>query len=218
MKKRNIIIITFMTLLLHGCFIKSIHPFYQEKDVIFKSQLLGRWMDQDSSVWQITQMTRSLGFMLGDTVDNSYEMLCEDVDGNKTYYDTHLFKIGNDWYLDFFPMLGEILEDNLVMNSIIPSHSLAKFHIRDNNRIVVNFFDEDWLDDLMEKNRVKISHEKTTIGGDIDAYVLTASSDELQKFIAKYGNDPNLFKVNWETLEKGQERDDFCFYLDRLNE
>ena len=42
---------------------------------------------------------------------------------------------------------------------------------------------------MFEQNRIRIKHE-TVESLDYDRHVLTASTDELQKFIKKYANDP----------------------------
>ncbi len=218
MKKRNYLLIALLTVFLHGCFIKSLHPFFKEKDVVFKPELVGSWMDQDSSTWSIKQMVKSLGFMNGHTVDNSYLMTFEDQKGNVTIYNVHVFNLEDKVYLDFFPLLDEMMEDNLAYNSIIPSHSLAQLIIKDNNHLKIKFFNEDWLYDLMEKNRVKIRHEKIKMNSDYEPYILTASTDELQKFIIKYQDDPNLFKSTYEAKEEDRDKDEFSFYLQRVNE
>ncbi|MFW5645222.1 MAG: hypothetical protein ACOCZL_04860, partial [Bacteroidota bacterium] len=52
MRTKNIIIITILlTFLLSGCLVKSLHPFYIEKDRFFRQELVGKWMDQDSMIW-----------------------------------------------------------------------------------------------------------------------------------------------------------------------
>ena len=218
MKKKIYLSVFVVVLLLHGCFIKSLHPFFQEKNVVFDPELVGTWMDQDSSKWNIVQMPMSKGFLQGDTVDNSYLMSFEDQKGNITWYDTHLFELEGERYLDFFPLLEEIMDDNLAINSIIPSHSLAKLMVKDHDHIKVEFFNEEWLHDLMQKNRVKIAHEKINMSKDYKPYVLTASTEELQKFIIKYHDDPNLFNSMYEARDKDQNKDEFSFYLQRVDE
>ncbi len=218
MKTKIYVVIAVLAVILNGCFIKSLHPFYLEKDVVFRSKLIGNWLDQDSSVWSIVQLLKSKGFLKGDTVDNSYLITYDDNEGNITYYDVHLFQLGNKKYLDFFPLMEEILDDNLAYNSIIPSHSLAQLIIKNDDHVKVEFFNEDWLHDLLEKNRVKIRHEKIHMGEDYDPYILTASTEELQKFIIKYQDDPNLFKSMYEAREEDREKEEFSFYLDRVNE
>jgi len=49
-------------------------------------------------------------------------------------------------------------------------------------------FNPDWLEKLFDENRIRISHEN--VG---DQIVLTASTEELQKFIAKYSYDQEAY-------------------------
>jgi len=52
--------------------------------------------------------------------------------------------------------------------------------------INLKFFDEEKLNELIDQNRIRIKYEK--FGFDEDQYLLTATSEELQKFIKKYMN------------------------------
>ena len=76
MKTRNIIFIGILALAITGCFVKSLHPFYKESDVVFKNELLGTWLDEDSATWRINPFIFTKGFMKGDSTDNSYLVEC----------------------------------------------------------------------------------------------------------------------------------------------
>lgn len=56
---------------LSGCLVTSLHPFYKESDVVFNTQLLGTWLDEDSAIWRINPFVFSKGFMKDDSTDNS---------------------------------------------------------------------------------------------------------------------------------------------------
>ena len=56
------------------------------------------------------------------------------------------------------------------------------------------------------------------MGEDYDPYILTASTEDLQKFILKYQDDPNLFKSMYEARDEDRDKEEFSFYLDRVNE
>ena len=72
---------------------------------------------------------------------------------------------------------------------MIPAHTIARIDFVSEDEVVIAWFNEDWLKDLFEENRVKIDHEviRTAEENFSKEYVLTASTDELQKFIIKYG-------------------------------
>jgi hypothetical protein len=53
---RAIIVPVGLVLLLSGC-VSSIHPFYDEKDVVFDSALLGTWTSIDKMLWSFRSQT-----------------------------------------------------------------------------------------------------------------------------------------------------------------
>ena len=82
---------------------------------------------------------------------------------------------------------------------------MAKFDILNDNQIDINWFSSEKLEKLLKENRIKIKHEKV---GFWDTIVLTASSDELEKFIKKYMDSKDEDK--WKT--------DVEFNLTRVND
>jgi hypothetical protein len=188
MKTRNVILVGILAILLSSCLVKSLHPFFKESDVLYKPELLGTFLDEDSATWKIKQHVFSKGFMKGDTSDHSYLVEMIDEDGVQSNFNVHLFKLNGDHYLDFFPVDNDRFDD-LAGYHMVPVHSLARIDIVSDDELVITWFDEDWLGKLFEENRVKISHEVIQVGDykETKEYVLTASTAELQKFIVKYG-------------------------------
>jgi len=52
------------------------------------------------------------------------------------------------------------------------------------------WYGEEWLTDLFEQNRIRIKHETVQVAPDMPRHILTASTNELQKFITKYADNP----------------------------
>ena len=71
---------------------------------------------------------------------------------------------------------------------------MAKFDLLNDNEIDIRWFSSDKLEELLKENRIKIKHEKV---GFWDTIVLTASSEELEKFIKKYMDSKDEDK--WKT-------------------
>jgi len=209
MKTRNIILIAIIGLLLSSCLVKSLHPFFKESDVVYKPELLGTFLDEDSATWNIKQHVYSKGFMLGDTADNSYLVEMIDENGVQSDFNVHMFELEGYLYLDFFPIQNDRFDD-LAGYHMVPVHSLARLDLVSDDELVISWFDEDWLSKLFEENRVKISHEEIKVGDykETKEYVLTASTEELQKFIIKYGKEK--LQVNCE-----DNKDGFCVTLNR---
>lgn len=197
MKKQSIILIGLLAMILSSCLVKSLHQFYSEKDVIFDNKLIGSWLDDDSTKWVISQYSIAKGsqypFSKGskqeDSLDNSYlvEMYEEDA-LLPSKFNVHLFELGEKLYLDFLP-IREDQNNEMLDIHLISSHSIARMKFQDNGQIGISWFNEGWLEELFEENKIKISHE--VIGDQHEKqYVLTASTEELQKFLKKYDNEP----------------------------
>jgi len=215
MKKRNIVLFTLLAVTLSGCLVKSIHPFYKEKDVIYDPTLVGYWLDNDSSLWTIEQLkVSSVG---PERVVDSYKINYFEKKDEASEFEVHLFKLNGQTYVDFIPF--DINVPDMTAFHLVPTHSIAKIEMS-RDSINLKWFNESWLAGLLENNKIRISHEtiKGEKGND-DSYILTASTEELQKFIIKYGNDPNAFKDNSEEGKTDAEKDDImCFTLKRVVE
>jgi len=200
MKTKSILFIAVfaISMMLSGCLIKSLHPFYSEEDVVFKPELIGSWLDSDSASWEFEQYSFSHGFMQGDSLDNSYKVHFVEGDSIVSIFNVHLFMLNDEYYMDFYPMMSELFEDEFYSMHLLPTHSLAKVELKGNTTMKIMWFNEDWLNSLFEENRVKIAHEVIKIDehefGTV--YALTAQTDELQKFIVKYGDDPEAIDTD----------------------
>jgi hypothetical protein len=115
-------------------------------------------------------------------------------DGELEEFALHMLYLGEDMYLDFFPVDYKISPDFLDMH-LAPTHIFAKAEISEEN-LILHFFDLDWINELIDENRIKISHLN------LDGRVLfTAKTEELQKFILKFANDSTTF-IEADTLPR----------------
>jgi hypothetical protein len=183
MKKTVIVAIVIMVATLQGCIVKSVHPFFKESDVVYKKQLEGEWTDSDKNHWRIHQNPYK---------PNSYELHYAK-NGREVSLLGHLFMIDGDMYLDMMPV-SDNTEEALVFDlHMVPTHSIARVATLTEKEVIIKWFNEEWLRDMFTNNRIKISHEiildEDPKSADDGLYLLTASTAELQKFVAKYGND-----------------------------
>ena len=211
MKTRILIFSAIMAFLLNGCIVKSIHQFYHEENVIFEEALLGSWDDDDNTRWVIKPFTFSKGFMKEDSIDNSYLVELYEDSLNPVKFNAHLFQVDGKKYLDFLPLRDDQNEGFLDLH-LVSAHSLAMIDYDEKGILAISWFDEEWLGKLFEENRVKIAHEVVNSSAiDIGTeYILTASTEELQKFILKYGNP--------EDASRCEENDNLmCVRLTRID-
>jgi hypothetical protein len=196
MKTRIILLLCLAIFILQGCLVKSLHPFYTEKDIIYKKELLGQWTDKDSATWEIRQHMRTTGILKPQVPDESYEISLTDNKGT-SHFLAHLFKLEGQAYLDFLPT-DIACGNDLAGVHLVAAHSLARVDFS-GGRITISWYNEDWLVDLFNKNKIRIAHERVPYDPDLKGsgsmeVILTARTEELQKFIIKYGNDPEAFK------------------------
>ena len=187
MRKALIVVVVLVALSFQGCIVKSVHPFYNERDVVYKAAFDGRWEDKDHVKWTIHR---------NPFKNDSYEMHCSK-NGREVSLLGHLFMLNDDLYLDIIP-LQDNTEEVLVFDlHMVPTHSIARVDIVNNDEVNILWFDEEWLRKMFNQNRIRISHEMIMDaqpeGKDDGMYLLTASTDELQKFIIKYGKDERAY-------------------------
>ena len=194
MKTKLSLLIAAFLFLLSACVVKSLHPFYTEKDLVFIEGLTGIWLDEDSTSWKITRYSAPRSLMGEDVPDNSYRVEILEKDELPYVFHVHLFKLGEMLYFDFFPLSEGVVSDNLAGYHFIPGHSVARVEIFGDENLAFNWFSEDWLKELFEKNRIRISHEVIPVGENEEQYILTASTNELQKFLIKYAKETDPFK------------------------
>jgi hypothetical protein len=196
----SFLVVTVMAVFLQGCIVKSIHPFFHESDVILKKELLATWTDGDGGQWTIKPFGAK---------PNAYEM--HRIKGEKdVVFLAHLFNLQGELYFDFLPLSDGGNEDlALFALHLMPTHSIAKVEVLNKDEVRIKWFNEEWMRSLFDQNRIKISHEviydEAPKDDDDKIYILTASTDELQKFIIKYGGEDAAFDNSntvWLTLKK----------------
>lgn len=194
MKARNFSIILIIALFFSGCVVYSFYPLYTEKNLFPNDILTGNWIEEDNTQWNFKH-----AFVQGKTpkeVDStSYVLYLKDKDEKESEFSVHIIKLGGHYFLDFY--LEEFVDDdNLVLEDlhIIPVHTFAKLTVNE-NQLQINWFDPDWLEDLIEENKIRIHHENNG-----DFILLTAKPGELQKFVTKYVDSKEAFKDGLEAI------------------
>lgn len=201
MKRTRIIFITLALASMSGCLVSSLHPFYKNEDKYFVESMVGSWVDDDSCVWTI-QANISGGGPFGPVRHDSSYII--------TYYEDHtkaillgtLFQLNGVDYVDFLPDPGEDHHNaDMTAWHHVPVHTLARVQYNKDS-ILIYWYGDEWLNELLEQNRIRIKHESVE-SADYDRQLLTASTDELQKFIKKYANDPKTAEEIEAIFAKG---------------
>jgi hypothetical protein len=185
-----------------SCLVSSLHPFFKQKDKKFDTTMVGNWIDGDDCIWTIQPNMRFNGFMQPEVHDSSYTITYYEDVNTKSILTTTLFQLNGVDYVDFTPDPNEDHStSDMTAYHHVPVHTLARVQYCKDS-ILLYWYGEEWLQELFEENRIRIKHE-TVEGFEYDRQLLTASTDELQKFIKKYANDPKTSEQIEKIFAKG---------------
>jgi hypothetical protein len=160
-----------VALLMAGC-LPSLHPLYDDTTLIFKKELIGKWMQDDGGLWQFKKAG-----------DKEYELrICDDDQKELGRFSTHLIEIKGLMFLDLFPD-DEPLEDldDFYKIHILPVHTFMKVD-QINPNLRLRMIDYEKVGEMIENDPNLIKHEVV----DDDRIVLTASTEELQNFVVRH--------------------------------
>jgi hypothetical protein len=178
MNMKNIIFgLIALAILMAGCVPTSVHPLYFKKDLIFIPELIGTWgnpADEEGDKLVFEQAG-----------DNSYKMSyyeSKEESGEEASwasFEAHLIRLGDNFFLDVFPEEPELKNDFYNLH-LVPTHSFMRVAVV-GDTLKLGIFDYSWLENNLEDGKVNLKHETRD-----DLIVLTASTEELQEFVAKY--------------------------------
>ncbi|MDP1726341.1 MAG: hypothetical protein Q8M15_06125 [Bacteroidota bacterium] len=176
MKTKKLIMALGIISILTGC-IPSLNPLYTSMDLIFKSEFLGTWKETKSiDSWTFEQKS-----------DKEYK-LTHTEDNKHATFRAHVVKIGEFLFLDLYPEELKSV-DHLYQIHFFPVHTFSKIKII-NDQLTIEMFDPSWLEKGIESNQINIAHIKSSDG----TILLTASTEELQKFVLKYADTKGVFQ------------------------
>jgi hypothetical protein len=147
------------------------------------------------------------------------------------------FKIDNQLFLDLMPIYQSDCSNNnydddenfdstfIFKAHLVATHSLVRLRIKSNNMVYLDFISEHKLSELINAHKIKISHQKATNAYDYvdkttafglgyeNYLLLTATSEELVKFIKKYAKDED----KWDKYnEEDEDYNILHYYLTRV--
>jgi hypothetical protein len=185
MKKIALLFAGTLAVLLTGCYVTSVYPFYTQKDIVSEPALVGEWVKKDESEGEIWKFAAR--------PDNAYALTVTEKE-KENVFDCRAFKLHGQLFLDLLPEHSE---------QAIPPHYLLKV-TQVAPIFTYTILNHDWLRKLITNNPATITHHFVADGGKPEALrvVLTAGTPELQKFVVKYMNTEEA----WETLEQRQRK------------
>jgi hypothetical protein len=165
-----------LILLLGGC-LPSLHALYTDETLIFKEELVGKWVADEGEIWKF----RRAG-------DEEYELRISDGEEKAGRFEVHLVELEGMMFLDIFPG-SEPLEDmqDFYKLHIVPAHTFMKVDRIDPN-LQLRLMDPGEVADMLKDDPNLLKHEELD-----DLLVLTASTEQLQEFMIKYANAEGVF-------------------------
>lgn len=202
--KTKIAILSLCLLILNSCIVRSLNPFYTQDKIKYDPALLGEWTSK-ASKWKFQSFKK---LWLEEQKKNK-QISIEDKQMFELYKNSYIveyqktsssnkieemafsnfvvtpFQVNDDILLNFYPLDYETEGlDNLVTQHILNTNSVCLVEFLEEGTIKLKWLDEDVINRLIDEEKLKIKHEK--IGIDQSDLILTASSDELYRFLEKF--------------------------------
>jgi hypothetical protein len=195
-----------MITILSGC-LTSLHPLFTEKDLVFDPKLTGKWLgtkDGDTLIFEkgTTQSFQELPGAISGSADKAYTVTIIGRDKSINKYFAFLVKIGNGLYFDYYPAEVEQQRqyDDFYREQYIKMHSFYKVKITNGRTMAISEFDDSFLHKLIDNKQIRIKHEERSDS----SYFVTASTEELQQYVMKYGDSPEAYSSGGDEYKKVQ--------------
>jgi len=166
---------------------QSVLPFYQSEDIVFKPELIGKWMIEEQAPVEFRDAgNRTYGIIFRGLGDGDGQIIAR----------AQLIYLGGRYFLDVqavgirFPKRekDKMQDDGKISFDLKPEEILL---VRNHGLILVSFssdpneftgtlWKDDWLPKMAEQKKLKIPYLKDEAG----RILLTADSSQLRKFIA----------------------------------
>ncbi|OQA01074.1 MAG: hypothetical protein BWY69_01492 [Planctomycetes bacterium ADurb.Bin401] len=170
-KKLQIAAFYFLTIILTGC-VPSLHPLFTEDEKVFDANLAGIWSTDSNEIWEFRKDAKG------------YECIYIDKDGKSGKFTGTLGKIQDNAFMDIYPKELYLNENDFYKFHFVPAHTFLKVHLAKDS-LELRMLHPESLDKLLKSEPNAIKYERIENVGN----VLTASTEELKKFIRKYGLD-----------------------------
>ena len=81
------------------------------------------------------------------------------------------------------------MQDEFFATHFVPMHSIYRIRFKITILLIYNSSMAKYLENLIRNKKIRIKHEVTEDGG----YVITAPTEELQKYLVKYSDIPEAY-------------------------
>ncbi len=177
-----------MALLAGGCLVQSIHPLFVEKDYLPCDQVVGTWEQRESDgslegTWVFAEKERT------------YALTHTDKEKRQAIFEVSAGRLGGETLLDLIlsdPLPGRELNE-LAQWHLMPVHTFLKV-TGTKESLSLTPMDLEWLAKHLQENPKALAHTMRRNGNEDGFPLLTAGTEELQKFVTKHLTNTNAFK------------------------
>lgn len=177
----------FALLLLTGC-IPFLHALYTPETTVFREELVGVWKEKPDA-------DESWNFTKGD--EKAYLVTIQEKDAPSKMHGK-LVKLGEYLFLDLFPAddtFDKVPFGDYTKASLVPAHIL--FQVKIGKTLELRSIETDALKELLAANPKLLPY----VLPEKNRPVVTATTEEMQKFFTKHAATPNLWSEP-EVLQK----------------
>jgi hypothetical protein len=186
MRKALLSLILVASVVAGGC-VLTLNSLFTSKDAVFDPELAGVWQNPETT-WTIKPFDKATGRY---AVDAAMQKQPE-----AKFYAT-LGTVGKNRFLELTPQRPDAIHAKTFFGGhFLPLHSFWKVGL-DGDKLTLTSMSIQWLQSAIEQKKTDIKFEKSD-GGIV---FLTASTQELQEFVAKYADDRGAFPSEGD--EKG---------------
>jgi hypothetical protein len=208
MKKVSIIFgFAFLIIFLSGC-LTTLHPIFTEKDLAYDPKLIGTWKteNQDNKGQVvITNLASESSVELPGNISSikqkGYFISYQNGPGETSKrYIAFLARIGKHLYFDYYPADRKEDEkiDEFFGAHLVKMHTSYRVEILNDGSFELSQLDESYVTKLIDEKKIRISHETDAD----DNTVITASTQELQQYLLKYGDEPSAYRSDKTIFKK----------------
>ena len=189
MRKITQLLLLASVVMASGC-VPTLHSLFTAKDVSYDPALEGVWQNADAT-WTIKPFHKPTGrYSLQTSMKNQPP---------GDFYAT-LGIIGTNRFLELTPQRPSAIHPKSFLGGhFVQLHSFWKVALGGDS-LVLTSMSTQWFQSMAQQKKIDIKYEKPD-SSDQGILFLTASTQELQDFVAKYADDPGAFPSRGD--EKG---------------
>jgi hypothetical protein len=185
-----------LALLLNGCApIDSIFPLYKADDAVSDDRLLGTWQpvgtNSDGSV-------KDQRWNFVHSKDDEFYDFNLGVVGARGGFagKVRLVRLGDSLFIDFHGDMDRTMSsdkpDDIIPYPAIATHMIGRVWL-EKDSLRIHFLNDDWIKKQVKAGALSLAHLDTN-----DGQILTASTEDLRKFMQAHADDADALSENYE--------------------